>query len=222
MTPARRLAAEGLGTLLLSVAVIGSGLMAASLSIDRGLLLLTNSVATGAVLFVLIASLAEISGAHFNPVVTLVAAVRREMRSGEALGYLLVQTAGACGGAILAHAMFAAPLVSSYAAARSGPAQWLSEAVASFGLVLVIRLGRGRPAVQLAALVALYIVSAYWFTASTSFANPALTLGRALTGSFAGIRLEDVPGFVVAQVVGAGLATVVSGWLGATHSPLRR
>ena len=219
---ARRLAAEGLGTMLLSAAVVGSGLMAASLSTDRGLMLLANSVATGAVLFVLIASLAEISGAHFNPVVTLVAVVRREMRSGEALGYLLVQMAGACAGTVLAHAMFAAPLVSSFAASRSGPAQWLSEFVASFGLVLVILLGRGRPPVHLGGLVALYIVAAYWFTASTSFANPALTLARAFTASFAGIRLADVPGFVAAQLAGAGLAAAVSVWLGATHSSLRR
>lgn len=218
----RKLAAEGLGSMLLSVAVIGSGLMAASLSADRGMVLLANSVATGAMLFVLIVSLAEISGAHFNPVVTLAAALRRELRGGEVLGYVLVQIAGACAGAALAHAMFAGPLVSAYVVPRSGPAQWLSELVASFGLVLVILLGRRRPTVPLAALVAAYVVAAYWFTASTSFANPALTLGRSLTGSFAGIRLVDVPGFVAAQLVGAGLATAVCEWLDATHRLLRR
>lgn len=214
MTPAplgRRLLAEGLGTMLLVAAVVGSGIAASTLSPDDvGLQLLENALATGGVLFVLIATLGPVSGAHFNPVVTGVDAWLGGLPRRDAVPYIVVQVVGACLGAVLANLMFGLAAVSVSTTERSGSGLWLSEVVATFGLLLVIlglvRAGRSS---WIPAAVASYIVGAYWFTASTSFANPAVTIGRTLSDTFAGIAPSSVPGFVVAQVVGAVVATAV-------------
>lgn len=205
----RALSSEALGTGLLVATVIGSGIMAERLSGgNTGLALLANTVATGAVLYVLIAILGPISGAQFNPAVTLL--LEREQPK---TPMIVAQLAGGCGGALLAHLMFGAPVVSWTASPRTGPGQWLGEATATFGLLLTIRLGlRHRPE-SVPALVAAWIVAAYWFTSSTSFANPAVTAARALTGSFAGIRPVDVPAFIFAQMAGAWMGHVAAGWL---------
>ena len=202
MTLSRRPGAEGLGSLLLAATVIGSGIMAERLaSGNTAVALLANTGATVAVLAVLIALLAPVSGAHFNPAVSLVQALRKVMPWSEAGAYVLVQIAGCCAGALLAHAMFELPLLQSSHHVRAGPAQWLSEAVATFGLLLVV-LGPLRPQ-NTPWMVAGWIGAAYWFTASTSFANPAITIARSFSDTFAGIRPQDVPGFVAAQLVGA-------------------
>jgi len=208
---ARRLFAEGLGTGVLLATVVGSGIMGTNLSAGNdGLALLANAMATAAILYVLITVLGPISGAHFNPAVTLAMRLRGELQSVDAIGYVAVQVAGAIGGVLLAHAMFNQPLLQPGIHVRTGAAQWLSEGVATAGLLLTILLGqRARPA-AIPALVASYIFAAYWFTASTSFANPAVTLARALTRTFAGIRPADVAGFVLAQLAGAGVAVVVT------------
>ncbi|BCT93238.1 glycerol uptake transporter protein [Lysobacter helvus] len=214
MTLARRLLAEGLGTALLLATVVGSGIMGVALSNgNAGIALLANAAATAGVLYVLIAVLGPISGAHFNPVVTLAARWSGAMRNGEALAYIVVQCVAAIAGVVLAHAMFDQPLLQPGTHARTGGAQWLSEGVATFGLLLTILLGVRRAPAAVPALVASYIFAAYWFTASTSFANPAVTIARSLTQSFAGIRPADVGGFIVAQLVGAALAVVVATWL---------
>ena len=211
MPLSRRLLAEFLGTALLLACVVGSGIMGVKLSGGNdGIALLANAGATAGVLYVLIAVLGPISGAHFNPAVTLVMRLRGELASGEALAYLLVQVLAAVAGVLLAHARFELPLWQPGDHVRSGGAQWLSEGVATFGLLLTILLGvRHRPA-AVPALVASYIFAAYWFTASTSFANPAVTLARSLTQTFAGIRPDDVGGFVLAQLAGALLALGVA------------
>ena len=209
----RRLVAEALGTGLLVATVVGSGIMAERLTQDVALALLGNTLATGAILFVLITVLGPISGAHFNPAVSLVMALRRELPRAWLLPYVVVQVAGGIIGTALAHLMFEAPLVMLSSRLRSGGAQWLSEGVATFGLVLVILLALRHRAAAIPALVGLYITAAYWFTASTSFANPAVTIARALTESFSGIRPLDVPAFILAQMVGAGLAAALAGWL---------
>ncbi|MCP5410654.1 MAG: aquaporin family protein [Alphaproteobacteria bacterium] len=215
---ARRLAAEALGTAFLLMAVVGSGIMAERLANgNTAIALLANTIATGAALMVLIAIFAPLSGAHFNPAVTLVMAVRRQMPPALALAYVLVQVAAAVAGVWLAHAMFAAPVIEASRHLRDGPAQWLSEFIATFGLLATI-LGAIalKPAVtslQVGALVGLYITAAYWFTASTSFANPAVTLARALTDSFSGIAPASVPGFLIAQLAGALAASALFGWL---------
>jgi glycerol uptake facilitator-like aquaporin len=205
-TPTQRLLAEALGTGLLVATVVGSGIMAETLAGgNAAIALLGNTLATGAILFVLITALGPVSGAHFNPVVSAVFALRRELGWAMALAFMAVQAAGGIVGTLLAHAMFEQPLLQLSGQARTGPGQWLAEAVATFTLVLAI-LGtlRARPeAVPVA--VALAIVAGYWFTASTSFANPAVTLARALSDSFAGIAPRDVTGFVIAQAAG-GLA----------------
>ena len=209
----RRVAAEGLGTALLVAAVVGSGIMAERLTDDVALALLCNALATSAALVVLITVLSPISGAHLNPAVTLAAALSGRLPMREALVYAAMQIAGGVAGTVLAHAMFEMPLLELSQHERSGGAQWLSEAVATFGLVAVIIGGtRTRPD-ALPWLVGLYITSAYWFTASTSFANPAVTIARALTNSFAGIRIADVAAFVVAQLAGAIVALLVARWL---------
>ncbi|MBL0934455.1 MAG: aquaporin family protein [Rhizobiaceae bacterium] len=197
------LGAEALGTLLLVACVVGSGIMADRLTDDVALALLANTLATGAILVVLITLFGPVSGAHFNPAVTMVFALRGEIGRVEAALYVVAQVAGAILGAVLAHAMFELPLVQFASTQRSGPAQFLSEAVATFGLVLTILLGIQARATPVAVLVGLYITAAYWFTASTSFANPAVAIARALTDTFSGIRLIDVPAFVAAQCVGA-------------------
>lgn len=214
----KALAAEALGTGFLVATVVGSGLMAVQLTGDMALALLCNALATGAMLAVLIAVFGPISGAHFNPAVTVVLALRRQIAPRAAGLYALAQVAGGIAGTMLAHLMFAAPVVQLAGTVRSGPNLWLAEAVASFGLVAVILAGR-RAAMPW--LVGLYIVAAYWFTASTSFANPAVTIARTLSDSFAGIRPADAPAFIVAQFAGALVALAVVGWLVARPDDLR-
>ncbi len=209
----RRLAAEALGTLLLVATVVGSGIMAESLTGDVALALLGNTLPTGAILVVLISIFAPVSGAHFNPAVSLVMALRGDMSRGGALAYTGAQIAGGIGGTFLAHAMFAQEIVQFSQHARSGGGQWLAEGVATFGLLATILAGmRFRPD-GVAWLVGLYITAAYWFTASTSFANPAVSIARAFTDTFSGIAPAHVPAFVAAQGAGALLAMAVFAWL---------
>lgn len=217
----RRLLAEGLGTALLLAAVVGSGIMAERLAAGNGAVaLLGNTLATGAMLVVLITMLAPISGAHFNPAVTLAFCLRQEVKVADAVAYVIVQLVGAIAGVLIAHAMFELPLLQISLRVRSGPAQAFSEAVATFGLLLTIVLTlRARPQ-AVATAVGLYITAAYWFTASTSFANPAVTIARALTDTFAGIRPSDVAPFIFAQLVGAGCGvSVATLLLGGRSSP---
>ena len=221
MTPTlfRRVTSEGLGTALLLAAIVGSGIMAGRLSGGNvALALLANTIATGAALVVLILTFGPISGAHFNPVVTVVDASQGDLRWEEVPAYVIAQLAGAVAGVAAAHVMFDAPLLQISAHARSGVGQVFSEFVATFGLLSVI-LGcrRSRPkAVPFA--VGLYITSAFWFTASTSFANPAVTIARGLTDTFAGIRPADIPGFLMAQMLGAGIGAMLWRWLVPTRS----
>lgn len=214
----QRIAAEALGSALLLATVVGSGIMADTLAQGNvAVALLANTIATGAILYVLITALGPVSGAHFNPAVTLVFTLRKELPLRVASAYALAQFAGTIIGAVLAHAMFGQALLQLSEHARSGPSQWLSEVVATFVLILTI-LGslRARPeAVPVS--VALVIVAAYWFTASTSFANPAVTFARSLSNTFAGIAPADVPAFVLAQLAGAVLGLIVAervfGWV---------
>ena len=211
---ARRLMAEGLGTALLVGAVIGSGIMAAKLSGGNdALALLCNTLATGAILVVIITIFATVSGAHFNPVVSLVMAIRGELSRRDAVAYILVQVAGGCLGALLAHLMFGLDPLQLSTTERTGLPQWLAEFVATFGLLITI-LGcvRFKPD-AVAFAVGLYITSAYWFTASTSFANPAVTIARSLSDTFAGIAPSDAPAFIIAQILGALAAAALGGWL---------
>jgi glycerol uptake facilitator-like aquaporin len=199
----RRLAAEGLGSFLLFACVIGSGVMAEQLSGgNTGVALLANTGATAAILFVLIAMLGPISGAHFNPAVSLAFAIRREFAWRDLAPYALVQLAGGALGAFVVHLMFDLPILQLSTKVRAGVGQWTGELVATFGLVLVILLTRHHRAQAVPASVALYIGAAYWFTSSTSFANPAITVVRSLSNTFAGIAPVDVPAFIVAQVLG--------------------
>ena len=210
----RRVAAEGLGAFLLFACVIGSGIMAAKLSQGNdAIALLGNTLATGAILFVLITMLGPISGAHMNPVVSLVAAARRELRWGDAAAYILAQFAFGILGAWAAHLMFGLPTLQLSLKARTGLGQWTGEFIATFGLILTI-LGtvRFRQA-WVPATVGLYITAAYWFTSSTSFANPAITVARSLTDTFAGIAPQDVLPFILAQILGASCAAVLARWL---------
>lgn len=216
---ARRLVAEALGTGLLVATVVGSGIMADRLTDDVALSLLGNTLPTGAILVVLITILGPLSGAHFNPAVTLVFALRQEIEPPAALAYGGVQVLGGIAGALLAHAMFELPIWQASTTVRSGTAQWLAEAVAAFGLVFTILAGLRYRADAIAWLVGLYITAAYWFTASTSFANPAVAIARAFTDTFAGIRPIDLPGFIAAELVGAVLAMALAGWLLATPKP---
>lgn len=210
----RRVAAEGLGSFFLFAAVIGSGIMAEALAGgNTAVALLGNTLATGAILFVLITMLGPVSGAHFNPAVSLIMAVRRDIRWGDAGLYVLAQFAGGLIGALAVHIMFNMPLWEYSLKSRTGVGQWLGEAVATFGLILtILATARQRPAL-VPASVALYITSAYWFTSSTSFANPAITFVRSLTNSFSGIAPADVPSFIAAQIVGAGLALIAANLL---------
>ena len=212
----RRLTAEALGTGLLVATVVGSGIMADRLSDDTAVSLLGNTLPTGAILVVLITLLAPLSGAHFNPIVSMVMALRRSLPGSELLPYILAQIIGGIAGSLLAHAMFDLPLWQLSQTVRSGPGQWLAEAVSSFGLLLTIILGlRHRPE-AIPMLVGLFITAAYWFTSSTSFANPAVTIARALSDTFAGIRPLDLPGFIAAQIGGALLGAALAGWLSDT------
>jgi glycerol uptake facilitator-like aquaporin len=198
----RKLLAESLGSMLLAAAVIGSGIMAERLAGgNMAVALLANTGATVAVLGTLISALGPISGAHFNPVVSLAGAIRGDLRPFLAVTYVAVQVVGCCAGAVLANAMFELPLVHASAQVCTGSGQWLGEVVATAGLVLVALTALSSR--EAAWRVAAWIGAAYWFTASTSFANPAITIARSLSDTFAGIRPEDVPAFVAAQVVGA-------------------
>jgi glycerol uptake facilitator-like aquaporin len=209
----RRLTAEALGTALLVATVVGSGIMAEGLTRDVALALLGNTLPTGAILVVLIAVLGPISGAHFNPAVTLVFALKRELTPREALSYVLAQIAGGIIGTLVAHAMFALPVWEMSLKTRTGGAQWLAEGVAAFGLVATILAGLkfNRPAIPW--LVGLYITAAYWFTSSTSFANPAVAIARSMTNTFSGIRPVDLPGFIAAELCGAVAALMLMNWL---------
>jgi glycerol uptake facilitator-like aquaporin len=201
----RRLLAEYVGSALLAATVIGSGVMAQRLAGGNdAVALLANTGATVAVLYTLITLLGPVSGAHFNPIVSGVEALRGRMRPRDAVSYLIVQILGCCVGAILAHLMFELPVWHASTHARTGPAQWLAESVATFGLLLVV-IGHRR-AEEAPGMVACWIGAAYWFTASTSFANPAITIARSMTNTFSGIRPMDAPGFIGAQIVGALVA----------------
>ncbi len=210
----RRLAAEALGTALLLAVVVGSGVMGETLARGQtALALLGNTLATGAALVVLITILGPISGAHFNPVVTLAMTARRELPPREAVLYIVVQICGAIVGVWIAHAMFGQAILQMSDKLRAGPSQVFSEAVATFGLMATI-LGASRFRPEATALcVGLYITAAYWFTASTSFANPAVTLARGLTDTFAGIAPVSIPGFILGQALGALAAVPVCGWM---------
>jgi glycerol uptake facilitator-like aquaporin len=211
---ARQVASETIGTALLLAAVVGSGIMAERLSGGNvGLALLANALATGGVLFAIIIAFGPISGAHFNPVVTLALAWRGLGARKNVVPFVVAQCVGAIAGVWLAHVMFALPILQTSTKVRSGIGQWSAEIVATFGLVLLILLGARRQTPSLPAAVAVYIVGAYWFTASTSFANPAVTIARALSDTFAGISPTDAPAFIVAQCVGAGLATLAAHFL---------
>ena len=216
----RRLAAEALGTLILVMAVVGSGIMAENLAGGNdAVALLCNTIATGAVLFVIITIFAPVSGAHFNPAVSMVAALRGEIDWRTALLYVVVQILGGCAGAVLAHLMFGLDLFQLGAKTRDGIGQWAGEFIATFGLIgTILGCVRFKPE-AVATAVALYITSAYWFTASTSFANPAVTIARSLSDTFAGIAPSDAPGFIVAELLGALAAAWLFGWLFAPEAP---
>ena len=220
---ARRLAAEALGTALLLATVVGSGIMGENLAGgNEAVALLGNTAATGAILVVLILVFGPISGAHFNPAVTLVFSIRREIAARDALLYVLVQAGGGLAGVAAAHYMFGEPLLVEGVKARTGGGQWLGEFVATFGLLAAI-LGclRARPeAVPYA--VGLFITAGYWFTSSTSFANPAVTFARSFTDTFSGIAPGDAPAFIAAQLAGALAAAAVFGWLGAEDARRRK
>ena len=209
----RRLAAEALGTAVLVATVVGSGIMAETLTRDVALALLANTLPTGAILVVLITLLGPISGAHFNPAVSMVFAVRGELPVREAVLYVLAQIAGGVAGTLIAHLMFALPLFEFSTKVRTGGAQWFAEGVAAFGLVMTILGGIRFASHAVPWLVGLYIVAAYWFTASTSFANPAVAIARSLTNTFSGIRPVDLPGFIGAELAGALIGLAVMGWL---------
>jgi glycerol uptake facilitator-like aquaporin len=209
----RRLAAEALGTAILVATVVGSGIMAETLTKDVALALLCNTLPTGAILVVLITLLGPISGAHFNPAVSVVFALRRELLGRETVLYIAAQIAGGIVGTIIAHAMFDMPLLAASAKMRTGTAQWFSEAVAAFGLIVTILGGIRFARASVPWLVGLYITAAYWFTASTSFANPAVAIARSLTNTFSGIRPADLPGFIGAEFAGALLGLLLMSWL---------
>jgi len=209
----RALVAEGLGSILLAATVIGSGIMAERLAGGNlAVALLANTAATVAVLATLIALLVPISGAHFNPAVSIIEALRGRLPLPRAITYIFVQIAGCCLGAVLAHAMFGMPLIQASGHLRSGPAQWLSEGVATAGLILVI-LGCSNPN-EAAWRIAAWIGAAYWFTASTSFANPAITIARSLSDTFAGIAPAHVPAIIASQLGGALLGLLLAKILG--------
>ena len=213
-TLSRRLAAEALGSAILVATVVGSGIMAEGLAGgNQAIALLGNTIPTGAILVVLITIFGPVSGAHFNPAVTLVFALRRDLTPREALSYVAAQIAGGLAGTMLAHAMFALPLLDASLKIRTGGAQWLAEGVAAFGLVATILAGIRFERGAVPWLVGLYITAAYWFTSSTSFANPAVAIARSMTNTFSGIRPTDLPGFITAELGGAVAALILMGWL---------
>lgn len=209
----RRLVAEVLGTALLVATVVGSGIMAETLTKDTALALLGNTLPTGAILVVLITIFGPISGAHFNPAVSLVFALRRDLSARDACFYIAAQILGGIIGTIVAHGMFGLPLLDASLKIRTGGPQWFAEGVAAFGLIATILAGIrfNKPGVPW--LVGLYITAAYWFTASTSFANPAVAIARSFTNTFSGIRPIDLPGFIVAELCGAVTGLIVMTWL---------
>jgi len=202
-----------MGTALLVATVVGSGIMADSLTKDTAVALLGNAIPTGAILVVLIAIFGPISGAHFNPAVTLVFWLKRELSTNDALTYVAVQIIGGIVGTIIAHAMFGLPLLEASMKVRAGGAQCFAEVVASFGLIVTILAGLRFQRASVPWLVGLYITAAYWFTASTSFANPAVAVARSLTNTFSGIRPLDLPGFIAAELCGAIVGLFVISWL---------
>ena len=219
VTPARRLAAEALGTALLVAAVVGSGIMAQRLAHDPAVALLCNTIATGGALVAILLALGPVSGAQLNPAVTICMAVTRDLSPRMAAGYIAAQLAGGVAGAIAANVLFYLAPVGWSATVRAGAPKLLSEGIATFGLIgVVIGVGRTRAAAAPFA-VAAYIVAAYWFTASTSFANPAVTVARAFSDTYAGIRPADVAGFIAAQAAGATLGAVVFSWLAPRPAP---
>jgi glycerol uptake facilitator-like aquaporin len=209
----RRLVAEALGTALLVATVVGSGIMAETLTKDTALALLGNTLPTGAILVVLITILEPISGAHFNPAVSLVFALKHQLTARDTALYIGSQVFGGILGTVIAHGMFALPLLDASMKARTGGAQWFAEAVAAFGLVATILAGIRFQRNAVPWLVGLYITAAYWFTASTSFANPAVAIARSFTNTFSGIRPVDLPGFIAAELFGAVVGMLVMTWL---------
>jgi glycerol uptake facilitator-like aquaporin len=210
----RRLAAEALGSAFLLAAVIGSGVMASRLAGGNGALaLLCNTLPTGAMLAVLILTFGPVSGAHFNPAVSAAFALRSEIAWRMAALYIAAQLAGAVAGVCAAHLMFGLPVWQISETVRSGPGQWFAEGIATFGLVMTILGCAARTPAAVPYAVGLYITAAYWFTASTSFANPAVTLARALSNTYAGISPSSAPAFILAQLAGALIAVAISGWL---------
>lgn len=213
-TSLQKYGAEFLGTAFLLATVVGSGIMAEQLAGGNiAIALLGNTIPTGAILVVLITMLGPISGAHFNPVVTLVFALKKEIGTHEALIYVIIQIVGGILGVWAAHLMFGLDVLQFSQKARSGGSQWFAEVVASFGLLLTILATLKSSPKSVPMSVGLYITAAYWFTASTSFANPAVTIARALSDSFAGIKPTDVPAFIIAQITGALIAFAVCKWL---------
>jgi len=217
----RRLVAEALGAAFLVGAVVGSGIMAEALTDDIALALLANALATGSILVALITVLGPVSGAHFNPAISMAFALQGSLPAREAAFYAAAQIAGGIAGVIMAHMMFALPPLEFSMKARTGGPQWFAEGVAAFGLVMTILGGIRFDGKAVPWLVGLYITAAYWFTASTSFANPAVAIARAFTNTFAGIRPLDVPAFVAAELAGAVLALMLMRWLlrSQSHAP---
>jgi glycerol uptake facilitator-like aquaporin len=210
----KRIVAECLGTAFLLAGVVGSGIMAAKLAGGNGALaLLCNTLPTGAILTVLILTFGPVSGAHFNPAVSIAVALRRELPTNLAIAYIVAQIIGGIVGVLAAHAMFELPLWQVSMNVRTGPGQWFAEFVATFGLLLTIFGCAARTPAAIPFAVGLYITAAYWFTASTSFANPAVTIARALSDTYAGIAPAGVLAFIAAQLVGAVAATVLARWL---------
>lgn len=205
----QRLLAEGLGTAFLLIGVVGSGIMGAALTDDTALALLANAIATGCILYVLITILGPISGAHFNPAVTLAFWLRKDIKTPEAAKFVGVQIIGGIIGVWLTHFIFEIDILQVSTTARTGPSQWGSEILATFGLLFVIFGGLRSKPDAVPTLVALYITGAYWFTSSTSFANPAVSIARSFTDTFAGINPAHAPVFIAMQIVGVGVAAVV-------------
>ena len=221
MTPGLpyRLGAEALGTFFLLAAVVGSGIMAERLTGDIALALLANAIATGAALYVLITAFGPVSGAHFNPAVTVAMALRGLIGWGEGGLFILAQILGGVLGVVIAHLMFDVQPLQLGDQARTGPAQWLAEGVATFGLVFFIFMAVARKPESVALVVGLYITAAYWFTASTSFANPAVTIARSFTTTFSGIAPGDAPAFIAAQLAGGALAALAAAWFDRFGAP---
>lgn len=209
----QKLTAEALGTCMLVATVVGSGIMGDALSADDAVALLGNTIPTGAILVVLITTLGPISGAHFNPAVTFAFLLRREIALPVALAFIVAQIAGGISGTMVAHWMFELPVLQISENTRAGINQWSSEVVATFGLVFIIFAGIKFRESAVPWLVGLYITAAYWFTASTSFANPAVAISRSLTDTFSGIRPVDLSGFIISEFIGAAIAVALCAWL---------